>query len=103
MNNKITYYFSLITFILLFVLSLNPNSYWIKIFIRKKKDDQVKDQIISQDPKFKEKETVQETFNLSESISDSKKVGTFKLPSLCLLYTSPSPRDGHLARMPSSA
>ena len=85
LDNKITYYFSLITFILLFVLSLNPNSYWIKIFIRKKKDDQVKDQIISQDPQFNEKETVQETFNLSESISEPKKVGAFKLPSLDFL------------------
>ena len=85
LNNKITYYFSLITFILLFVLSLNPNSYWIKIFIRKKKGDQIKDQIISQDPQFKEKETVQETFNLSESISEPKKVGAFKLPSLDFL------------------
>ena len=85
LNNKITYYFSLITFILLFVLSLNPNSYWIKIFIRKKKGDQVKDQIISQDPQFKEKETIQETFNLSESISEPKKVGAFKLPSLDFL------------------
>jgi S-DNA-T family DNA segregation ATPase FtsK/SpoIIIE len=85
LNNKITYYFSLITFILLFVLSLNPNSYWIKIFIRKKKGDRVKDQIVSQDPQFKEKETVQETFNLSESISEPKKVGTFKLPPLDFL------------------
>ncbi len=85
LDNKITYYFSLIAFVLLFVLSLNPNSYWIKIFIRKKKDDQVKDQIISQDPKFKEKETVQETFNLSESISEPKKIGAFKLPSLDFL------------------
>ena len=85
LDNKITYYFSLIAFILLFVLSLNPNSYWIKIFIRKKKDDQVKDQIVSQDPQFKEKETVQETFNLSESISEPKKVGAFKLPSLDFL------------------
>ena len=85
LDNKITYYFSLITFILLFVLSLNPNSYWIKIFIRKKKDDQVKDQIISQDLQLKEKETIQETFNLNESISEPKKVGTFKLPSLDFL------------------
>ncbi len=85
LNNKITYYFSLITFILLFVLSLNPSSYWIKIFIRKKKGNQVKDQIISQDPQSKEKETVQETFNLSESISETKKVGAFKLPSLDFL------------------
>ena len=85
LDNKITYYFSLITFILLFVLSLNPNSYWIKIFIRKKKDDQAKSQIISQDLQFKEKETVQETFNLSESISELKKASTFKLPSLDFL------------------
>ncbi len=85
LDNKITYYFSLITFIFLFVLSLNPNSYWIKIFIRKKKDDQVKDPIISQDLQFQEKETVQETFNLSKSISEPKKVGAFKLPSLDFL------------------
>ena len=25
------------------------------------------------------------------------------IPTLCLLYTSPSPRDGLLSRMPSSA
>ena len=85
LDNKITYYFSLITFILLFVLSLNPNSYWIKIFIKKKKDDQVKDQIISRDSQFKEKATVQETFNLSESISEPKKVVAFKVPSLDFL------------------
>ncbi len=85
LNSKITYYFSLITFILLFVFSLNPNSYWIKIFIRKKKNDQVKDRMIIQDPQFKEKETVQETFNLSESISEPKKVGAFKLPSIDFL------------------
>ena len=29
--------------------------------------------------------------------------GTFKLNGHCLLYTSPSPRDGLLSRMPSSA
>jgi len=38
-----------------------------------------------EDLKFKEKETVQETFNLSESISEPKKVGAFKLPSLDFL------------------
>ena len=26
-----------------------------------------------------------------------------KIPNICLLYTSPSPRDGLLSRMPSSA
>ena len=85
LNSKVTYYSSLIAFILLFILSLNPNSYWIKIFIKKKKDGQVKEQIISQDPQSKEKETVQETFNLNESISELKKVGAFKLPSLDFL------------------
>ena len=30
-------------------------------------------------------------------------VGGFHLNKLCLLYTSPSPRDVHLSRMPSSA
>ena len=29
--------------------------------------------------------------------------GGFTLPGGCLLYTSPSPRDGLLSRMPSSA
>src|SRR5665647_1551504 len=37
----------------------------------------------------------------------SKKLGTFDLAGCdiytCLLYTSPSPRDGLLSRMPSSA
>ena len=28
---------------------------------------------------------------------------TFNLSKVCLLYTSPSPRDGLLSRMPSSA
>ena len=35
----------------------------------------------------------------TNQISDLKKV----LGSTCLLYTSPSPRDGHQSRMPSSA
>ena len=29
--------------------------------------------------------------------------GIMYLPQICLLYTSPSPRDGLLSRMPSSA
>ena len=32
-----------------------------------------------------------------------RKNGAFTLSLLCLLYTSPSPRDGLLSRMPSSA
>ena len=32
-----------------------------------------------------------------------KKLGELGLLGICLLYTSPSPRDGLLSRMPSSA
>ena len=39
-----------------------------------------------------------------EEADSLKKMGvTFSKPSICLLYTSPSPRDGLLSRMPSSA
>ncbi len=87
LNNKITYYFSLITFILLFILSLNPNSYWIKIFLRKKKNDHIKEQIINQESQIAEKEVVQDTFNLNEPNFEPKKVGVFKLPLLDFLKT----------------
>ena len=32
-----------------------------------------------------------------------KRVGPYRVPRACLLYTSPSPRDRSLSRMPSSA
>ena len=35
--------------------------------------------------------------------SDSLHIGSLVQLMLCLLYTSPSPRDGLLSRMPSSA
>ena len=35
--------------------------------------------------------------------SDIRKDVRVIMPSLCLLYTSPSPRDAQLSRMPSSA
>ena len=41
---------------------------------------------------------------LSEEVADrmiENVIGTYSLP--CLLYTSPSPRDATLSRMPSSA
>ena len=34
---------------------------------------------------------------------DIKVTGAISRPTACLLYTSPSPRDGLLSRMPSSA
>ena len=40
-----------------------------------------------------------QTVQLSGSLKGSKFVGSLT----CLLYTSPSPRDGLLSRMPSSA
>ena len=56
--------------------------------------------------KAKEGETVgeQQVLGIIERKpqDDSKKASTAKSDS-CLLYTSPSPRDGLLSRMPSSA
>ena len=57
------------------------------------------------------------TFNISEEITNKKIIEIYRYDpdtdsnprldvfeiDICLLYTSPSPRDGLLARMPSSA
>ena len=48
------------------------------------------------------------SFNLDGNISEVKSFNSSgillnKLTNICLLYTSPSPRDGLLSRMPSSA
>ena len=40
---------------------------------------------------------------IAKSTSSGKKVGIVDLTRGCLLYTSPSPRDATLSRMPSSA
>ena len=40
-------------------------------------------------------------FGLIERIS--KKIKTYNKTTICLLYTSPSPRDRQKSRMPSSA
>ena len=48
-------------------------------------------------------------FNTNDELYSQKKIIEMSqgfdgiLSSLCLLYTSPSPRDGILSRMPSSA
>ena len=39
--------------------------------------------------------------DLEDAVAPSSKVGARK--NICLLYTSPSPRDATLSRMPSSA
>ena len=41
------------------------------------------------------------TINEHNSVRDD--VGYFDVSHICLLYTSPSPRDATLSRMPSSA
>ena len=40
---------------------------------------------------------------LAATLLFDKNVTIKNLPRVCLLYTSPSPRDGLLSRMPSSA
>ena len=43
-------------------------------------------------------------FKLAEALYDREKLGTIEILCRdCLLYTSPSPRDATLSRMPSSA
>ena len=37
------------------------------------------------------------------SATSKNMIGVLQLPNYCLLYTSPSPRDATLSRMPSSA
>ena len=43
------------------------------------------------------------SFNTGSSSSSENFSNAFVYPNPCLLYTSPSPRDGHQSRMPSSA
>ena len=43
------------------------------------------------------------TLGLLRDIKGQKSYGLVKHSPVCLLYTSPSPRDGLLSRMPSSA
>ena len=42
-------------------------------------------------------------FNFGTKSVGDKDQHTFTIKNICLLYTSPSPRDGLLSRMPSSA
>ena len=45
----------------------------------------------------------QEEIRSNNKTSNENQIDEFGLPLPCLLYTSPSPRDGLLSRMPSSA
>ena len=41
--------------------------------------------------------------DLESGVPENKSIKEYALPNACLLYTSPSPRDDPLSRMPSSA
>ena len=43
------------------------------------------------------------TVSIANDMANDDYVATFNASPTCLLYTSPSPRDGLLSRMPSSA
>ena len=48
--------------------------------------------------------SIQGDVETTPEIETPEKIGEFETESyFCLLYTSPSPRDGLLSRMPSSA
>ena len=51
----------------------------------------------------KEPEQVSSDEDIIITPSEDPKVNTESISKTCLLYTSPSPRDGLLSRMPSSA
>ena len=59
------------------------------------------DNLMKQSGSFRENEVVDE--RLMDSGELEKERGITILAKPCLLYTSPSPRDGLLSRMPSSA
>ena len=46
---------------------------------------------------------MEENFEQTTEVLEEKLVGVNRVAKVCLLYTSPSPRDGRISRMPSSA
>ena len=64
-----------------------------------------KDEILNASRKEHQNKDLAEMEVLYLAGSHASRVGAFVccLLSFCLLYTSPSPRDGLLSRMPSSA
>ena len=51
----------------------------------------------------KPKSLIDITFDVSQHVQNSKILNGLCSLYICLLYTSPSPRDKHRSRMPSSA
>ena len=61
------------------------------------------EQTLQQIPGRGEQAWTLHSFERGEDLLRQLRRETFDLLILCLLYTSPSPRDGLLSRMPSSA
>ena len=65
--------------------------------------DEIKNKILSHiEKQFSEEEVSIASSKFQIEIPDSPEKGDLTC-NVCLLYTSPSPRDGLLTRMPSSA
>ena len=95
---------------ILFAVKTNPHAEVIKTLIKSgiSQFDVASIEEIKAVKKFSEKAkcSFMHTIKSRESISEAYfKYGikTFALDTNCLLYTSPSPRDATLSRMPSSA
>ena len=50
-----------------------------------------------------DQETIMDCFTEQMKMADRVEIAVGYTSNACLLYTSPSPRDGLLSRMPSSA
>ena len=61
-----------------------------------KEDIKIREILEKEEPLQKKKKKIEPQFGLGQ-------VPTYGKSRSCLLYTSPSPRDGLLSRMPSSA
>ena len=58
---------------------------------------------INQNVNVSEQEKLNSLSDQETHLHEAKTEGEFMKTNICLLYTSPSPRDGLLSRMPSSA
>ena len=79
---------------------------WRKVKAKELAPKSAVTEIVNQRPEYKEKLTGRTTLlklDQKHTNLDEKLIDQFKDAFTCLLYTSPSPRDATLSRMPSSA